>query len=115
LYDIFVHLIFDVEANSCILCPSSFPTRRSSDLLRQIHHRGEDLEVRRGRESGSGGNQLHGARRSADFGFVAVPFVGADAQRLKSDRKSTRLNSSQVSISYAVFCVKNKKKEQLNI
>src|SRR5438067_10779636 len=28
------------------------------------------------------------------------------------DRKSTRLNSSHVSISYAVFCLKKKKKEQ---
>src|SRR5437868_11771919 len=29
---------------------------------------------------------------------------------LMSDRKSTRLNSSHVSISYAVFCLKKKKK-----
>src|SRR5699024_12603113 len=29
------------------------------------------------------------------------------------DRKSTRLNSSHVSISYAVFCLKKKKKETL--
>src|SRR5207249_6030283 len=29
------------------------------------------------------------------------------------DRKSTRLNSSHVSISYAVFCLKKKKKEPL--
>src|SRR5699024_11890017 len=29
------------------------------------------------------------------------------------DRKSTRLNSSHVSISYAVFCLKKKKKEVL--
>src|SRR5437868_9792005 len=29
-----------------------------------------------------------------------------------SDRKSTRLNSSHVSISYAVFCLKKKKKNQ---
>src|SRR5699024_11585568 len=28
---------------------------------------------------------------------------------LKGDRKSTRLNSSHVSISYAVFCLKKKK------
>src|SRR5699024_11382661 len=28
----------------------------------------------------------------------------------KSDRKSTRLNSSHVSISYAVFCLKKKKR-----
>src|SRR5207249_5768864 len=29
------------------------------------------------------------------------------------DRKSTRLNSSHVSISYAVFCLKKKKKEEV--
>src|SRR5699024_12333330 len=35
-----------------------------------------------------------------------------DGQKLKADldRKSTRLNSSHVSISYAVFCLKKKKK-----
>src|SRR5690349_23504032 len=31
------------------------------------------------------------------------------AQRLLGDRKSTRLNSSHVEISYAVFCLKKKK------
>src|SRR5207249_8372696 len=31
------------------------------------------------------------------------------------DRKSTRLNSSHVSISYAVFCLKKKKKKTKNI
>src|SRR5690349_21914314 len=30
--------------------------------------------------------------------------------RLRLDRKSTRLNSSHVEISYAVFCLKKKKK-----
>src|SRR5690625_6411866 len=30
---------------------------------------------------------------------------------IKADRKSTRLNSSHVAISYAVFCLKKKKKE----
>src|SRR6266513_5326414 len=32
---------------------------------------------------------------------------------LTGDRKSTRLNSSHVSISYAVFCLKKKKKQIL--
>src|SRR5437868_13026028 len=32
----------------------------------------------------------------------------------QSDRKSTRLNSSHVSISYAVFCLKKKKKKIKN-
>src|SRR3712207_8781883 len=31
---------------------------------------------------------------------------------LKADRKSTRLNSSHANISYAVFCLKKKNKEQ---
>src|SRR5207253_4015651 len=30
---------------------------------------------------------------------------------MREDRKSTRLNSSHVAISYAVFCLKKKKKE----
>src|SRR5207249_12251064 len=33
---------------------------------------------------------------------------------LSADRKSTRLNSSHVSISYAVFCLKKKKKKKQN-
>src|SRR3712207_8517333 len=38
---------------------------------------------------------------------VAVPRLGERARR---DRKSTRLNSSHANISYAVFCLKKKKK-----
>src|SRR2546426_8587471 len=35
---------------------------------------------------------------------------GADGERLgRADRKSTRLNSSHLVISYAVFCLKKKK------
>src|SRR5437870_11458678 len=36
--------------------------------------------------------------------------AGAGHCRRCSDRKSTRLNSSHVAISYAVFCLKKKKK-----
>src|SRR5690625_7098459 len=39
--------------------------------------------------------------------------VGLSVGRLPADRKSTRLNSSHVAISYAVFCLKKKKKKQL--
>src|SRR2546427_3363326 len=34
---------------------------------------------------------------------------------LRGDRKSTRLNSSHSQISYAVFCLKKKKKKKENI
>src|SRR5256885_7451710 len=36
-------------------------------------------------------------------------FTGRDAVRRTQDRKSTRLNSSHLVISYAVFCLKKKK------
>src|SRR2546426_1483046 len=35
-----------------------------------------------------------------------------DVESLKKDRKSTRLNSSHLVISYAVFCLKKKKKKK---
>src|SRR3712207_8425752 len=37
--------------------------------------------------------------------------VKTSGSGLKRDRKSTRLNSSHANISYAVFCLKKKKKE----
>ena len=35
-----------------------------------------------------------------------------EEKKVKTDRKSTRLNSSHANISYAVFCLKKKKKIQ---
>src|SRR5436309_11325912 len=37
---------------------------------------------------------------------------GPSGSKMPSDRKSTRLNSSHVKISYAVFCLKKKKKKK---
>src|SRR2546422_5516557 len=42
----------------------------------------------------------------------ADPARGAPARDAGADRKSTRLNSSHGYISYAVFCLKKKKKNQ---
>src|SRR5258708_17977481 len=41
----------------------------------------------------------------------SVSLRAADGQRRGRDRKSTRLNSSHQIISYAVFCLKKKKKQ----
>src|SRR2546422_7327311 len=41
------------------------------------------------------------------------PDVEADGDRHLPDRKSTRLNSSHGYISYAVFCLKKKKKKTI--
>src|SRR5690349_23423817 len=57
---------------------------------------------------------------AAIIGFVEEAAVGgkdladvvdAGAARPGADRKSTRLNSSHVEISYAVFCLKKKKRK----
>src|SRR5205814_9602196 len=81
----------------------SFPTRRSSDLPKLVrlarlpgvmYHRGsfQLSEVRRQNEDSN-------RQRSRRFRREGTP-----------DRKSTRLNSSHLGISYAVFCLKKKKK-----
>src|SRR3712207_7068668 len=46
--------------------------------------------------------------RVTPFGQVTVP-AAASTVKSSRDRKSTRLNSSHANISYAVFCLKNKK------
>src|SRR2546427_9338551 len=48
--------------------------------------------------------------------FVALAPPGEDRDRVAKmiDRKSTRLNSSHSQISYAVFCLKKKKKKITN-
>src|SRR5207249_12227918 len=43
------------------------------------------------------------------YGYI-LAFTEGNAR----DRKSTRLNSSHVSISYAVFCLKKKKKKNIS-
>src|SRR5690349_22303486 len=74
----------------------SFPTRRSSDLVE--HPAVGDIDVDR-------------AERGHFDGVVEVHcergHVG-ERHRCDLDRKSTRLNSSHVEISYAVFCLKKK-------
>src|SRR5690606_39824243 len=82
----------------------SFPTRRSSDLR---YHAGAD------------GSDAFNAPIAAKIGEITLPhwrngLAFADAHQLLprsylwGDRKSTRLNSSHVKISYAVFCLKKK-------
>src|SRR5690349_24071992 len=71
----------------------SFPTRRSSDLL--------------GPQPGSGGGAAGHHRGDLEAGGQARAPGGPGRQ---GDRKSTRLNSSHVEISYAVFCLKKKRK-----
>src|SRR2546429_9128374 len=55
------------------------------------------------------------AASAGDFGGRApLPWHLLSSGELDSDRKSTRLNSSHGYISYAVFCLKKKKKSNNN-
>src|SRR5947209_16124026 len=89
----------------------SFPTRRSSDL-----HNAEAAfasRMKRRKRSGwlatSEGRILSATDRSSDVSCArnTSPMPPDPSQ----DRKSTRLNSSHANISYAVFCLKKKKKK----
>src|SRR5437868_10490101 len=56
------------------------------------------------------GNKRVESSRMFYPGYVLVEIECDDRGHIPEDRKSTRLNSSHVSISYAVFCLKKKKK-----
>src|SRR5205814_9965279 len=71
----------------------SFPTRRSSDLTRL-----------------TGGYSDANVYACNPFDFMRHEHDERVA-RIHVDRKSTRLNSSHLGISYAVFCLKKKKKK----
>src|SRR2546427_8981444 len=43
--------------------------------------------------------------------LLLIPRLGLNGAAVATDRKSTRLNSSHSQISYAVFCLKKKKKK----
>src|SRR5436305_11642519 len=70
--------------------------------------RSEREEEQRGGEHGHG---AAGDARAEDLAEI-VRRGAAVADEQRQDRKSTRLNSSHVRISYAVFCLKKKKQNQ---
>src|SRR5699024_12601241 len=93
----------------------SFPTRRSSDLTAQIAQGQPDTvicnTVLRKIVSADLLTAIPGPHLALPLGVVGfvIGFLlllqQAAAQHFQRDRKSTRLNSSHVSISYAVFCL----------
>src|SRR5699024_11888107 len=92
----------------------SFPTRRSSDLrvLTDAAIKGKRDELLGLKE-----NVIIGKLVPAGTGMQRYRRIQAEVDKPKveveeqdeTDRKSTRLNSSHVSNSYAVFCMQNKK------
>src|SRR5690606_40749049 len=84
----------------------SFPTRRSSDLiLENVSITGGEIEF----IDEQTGRTRHVTGLDAQ---VSAKSLGGPwrIDGRAADRKSTRLNSSHVKISYAVFCLKKKRK-----
>src|SRR5690606_41563746 len=91
----------------------SFPTRRSSDLRLPSKAARSALGVAVDL-SGPADAALVARRQQPECGRRPVePVVGRATTPIWSirDRKSTRLNSSHVKISYAGFCLKKKKQQ----
>src|SRR5690606_41945642 len=92
-----------------------FPSRRSSDLAlccAGYWHAMLYLHTARGvrGERAAGCGIQRRKCRIPPFPACAQ-LLGQLSSRRFGDRKSTRLNSSHVKISYAVFCLKKKKKK----
>src|SRR5699024_12289712 len=83
----------------------SFPTRRSSDLALDTYVKSLGRGV-----MFTGGDNSYALGGYMGTQLEEMLPVDLDLR----DRKSTRLNSSHVSISYAVFCLKKKKKQKTN-
>src|SRR2546426_8047559 len=79
---------------------------RSRDVLRARGRRRQ-----RGR---AGRRPPSGAGAAATVGRL-TNHLGPHPPALLGDRKSTRLNSSHLVISYAVFCLKKKKNTQIRL
>src|SRR5690625_6132671 len=91
---------------SLLLLPpvsSPFPTRRSSDLRLVL------LGVAGGSVRTCPCIRMVSSRTSRGR---SVAGRSGRARFARRDRKSTRLNSSHVAISYAVFCLKKKKRNE---
>src|SRR5688500_19123284 len=102
-------LSFSYVGHLCSL--RSFPTRRSSDLGGQVQLLADKFikhsKLKIEKIPYKGAAELATALLTGDLQLSFFAY-SAGAPFLKEDRKSTRLNSSHLVISYAVFCLKKK-------
>src|SRR5205814_7660377 len=102
-----VLLVYVYDEASPLPALDSFPTRRSSDLALRDRARQFSGRV----EHGHCERYLHECigRQGAGHRHGRYIREGIVRNVRVRDRKSTRLNSSHLGISYAVFCLKKKR------
>src|SRR5690348_17410783 len=96
--------IYTLSLHDALPIWRSRPRRQRTDRLRAWRSTGEGTTA-----------QVACPRRAhlrTNFGARPSLARGVKVSGLGQDRKSTRLNSSHPSISYAVFCLKKKKRNQ---
>src|SRR5690606_41486358 len=108
-------VVFFVRSRGDHRAPLSFPTRRSSDLADQLQQlvvvgaaAQRAAQVHPGLRKQAGVEDAVGGQPRARAAAAEGLRDRGDESHLALDRKSTRLNSSHVKISYAVFCLKKK-------
>src|SRR5207249_10387501 len=110
----FIHCFFSFLSLPALPALHSFPTRRSSDLLNLLPIQGHQGGI--GQAPGDGLLAVLASQEWIRAALDARTVLAFNHEKLfgeratPQDRKSTRLNSSHVSISYAVFCLKKKNK-----
>src|SRR5699024_12881230 len=104
-----VHLSTSPQSKTRKVRQNSFPTRRSSDLKKKLASKDDDQAILdKLIDKQFTIDKVNKRERKRN---PAQPFITSSLQQedVIKDRKSTRPNSSHVSISYAVFCLKKKK------
>src|SRR5690606_40066153 len=92
----------------------SFPTRRSSDLVKVVRfyinsEKREEFYMKDGKRHGACTMWHVNGKKKTECNYFEDVYDGEYTEWFddgNKDRKSTRLNSSHVKISYAVFCLK---------
>src|SRR5690554_7149051 len=85
--------------------------RRFNDMGRKIEEQRQsrvptpEVQPHRNVDNGQQSNDIRSRIKNTPDG---LPVIIVNTRCVKGDRKSTRLNSSHVRISYAVFCLKKK-------
>src|SRR5690348_17678763 len=87
--------------------------RLGQGLALELRHRRRGLDRQEHLIPHVGDHHAYGETLRHRAHATSTALSSGSVERNRSDRKSTRLNSSHPSISYAVFCLKKKKKNNM--
>src|SRR5690606_41630501 len=107
LIDAHVHMVF----GSLTMAQMMAPNMSEEVLINNVGVSSQQMLMRGFTSVRDAGGPIFPLKSAIDKGKILGPRIwpsGATISQTAGDRKSTRLNSSHVKISYAVFCLKKK-------